>query len=275
MLGEIVVDTERVLAVGHEVLAHRAAGVWREVLQRRRLGGRGVDDDGVVHRAVLLERAHDLRDGRLLLTDRDVHADDVLALLIDDRVDGDRGLAGLTIADDQLALSAADGNHRVDRFESGLQRLLDRLAVDDARRETLDRVALVRVDRTLAVNRHAERVHDAADHRLSDRDRHDDAGALDLVALFDRGGVAQENDADVVLLEVERESGDIVRERDELARHDALESVDARDSVTNRSHGSDLGYIDAAADARQLLPDNLCDFFCFQIDSHMVSVNWP
>src|SRR6185436_10770499 len=103
VLGEIVVDDQRVLAVVEEVLAHRAAGVRRQVLQRRRFRGRGVDDDGEVHRAVLLEGLHDLRDGRLLLTDRDVHADDVLPLLIDDRVDRDRGFAGLAVADDELA----------------------------------------------------------------------------------------------------------------------------------------------------------------------------
>ena len=66
---------------------------------------------------------HDLRDGRLLLADRDVDADDALALLIDDGVDGDGGLAGLAVADDQLALAAADRDHRVDRLEAGLQRL--------------------------------------------------------------------------------------------------------------------------------------------------------
>ena len=139
VLRQVVVDAERVFAVVEEVLAHRRAGVRREVLQRRRFGrGRG-DDDRVLHRAVLFERADDLRDRRLLLTDRDVDADDVLALLIDDRVDRDRGLAGLAVADDQLALSAADRNHGVDGLESGLQRLFDRAAVDDARRDALDR----------------------------------------------------------------------------------------------------------------------------------------
>ena len=38
----------------------------------------------------------------------DVYKRQVLALLVDDRVDGDRGLAGLPVADDQLALAAAD-----------------------------------------------------------------------------------------------------------------------------------------------------------------------
>ena len=55
------------------------------------------------------------------------------SLLIDDGVQDDGGLAGLAVADDQFALAAADGNHRVDGLDAGLQRLAHRLAIHDAR----------------------------------------------------------------------------------------------------------------------------------------------
>ena len=51
-------------------------------------------------------------------------------------VDRDGGLAGLAVADDQLALAAADGDQRVDGLEAGLHRLVHRLARNDARRLT-------------------------------------------------------------------------------------------------------------------------------------------
>jgi hypothetical protein len=70
---------------------------------------RGDDDDRVVHRACPRAACRPPGDRRLLLADGDVDADNVLALLVDDRVDGDGGLAGLAVADDQLALAAADG----------------------------------------------------------------------------------------------------------------------------------------------------------------------
>ena len=54
LLGEVVVEDDRVHAVVAEELAHGAAGVGREELHRRRVGRRGGDDDGVLHRAVLL-----------------------------------------------------------------------------------------------------------------------------------------------------------------------------------------------------------------------------
>jgi len=65
----------------------------------------------LIHRAVRFQRLLELGDGARLLSDGDIDADDVLALLVDDGVEGDSGLAGLAVADDQLALAAADGEH--------------------------------------------------------------------------------------------------------------------------------------------------------------------
>jgi hypothetical protein len=59
------------------------------------VGGGRVDDHRVLHRPVLLERGDGLRDGRALLADGDVDALHALALLGEDRVDGDGGLAVL------------------------------------------------------------------------------------------------------------------------------------------------------------------------------------
>src|SRR5207248_1783383 len=119
--------------------------------------------------------ADDLRDGRALLADGDVDAIELLALvvalvggaLVDERVERDRGLAGLAVADDQLALAAADRHQRVERLEPGLDRLVHRLARDDARRLHFDALALGRVDRPLAVDRIAEAVDDAPEQALA------------------------------------------------------------------------------------------------------------
>src|SRR5207302_3935377 len=116
------------------------------------------------------ETVHDLRDGRLLLPDGGVEAVNALTLLVDDGVEADGGLARLAVADDQLALSATDGDHGVDRLDTRLQRLLHRLAHDDARRFHLDAAAMRRLDRSLAVERLAERVDDATDERFAHGD---------------------------------------------------------------------------------------------------------
>src|SRR5690606_6237813 len=151
LLGQVVIDDERIFAAIAEVFAHRAAGIGCDVLQRGRFGRRSGNDDGVFHRAVFFELAHDVRDRGGFLADRDVDALNARALLVDDGVDGERGLAGLAVTNDELALAAADRHHGVDRLVTGLHRLVDRLARDNARRDLLDRRMQLRLDVALAV----------------------------------------------------------------------------------------------------------------------------
>ena len=231
VLGKIIVNQQRVAAGVAEVLAHRAAAVRRDKLQRRRFRSGRRDHRGVFHRAVAVELVDHLRDGRALLPDRDVKALHVLAALVDDRVERDRGLAGLAVADDQLALAAPDLQHRVDRLDSGLQRLLDRLAADDAGRLDFDPPLLGGLDRSLAVDRLAERIDDASEQPFADRNLGDAAGALDLVALANRLRIAKQRRADVVFFEVEHHAENPVREFQQLAQRRVLQAVDARDTV--------------------------------------------
>src|SRR5699024_4546903 len=110
-----------------------------------------------------------------------------------DRVDPDRGLAGLAVADDQLALAAADRGHRVDGLQSGLHRLLDRLALHDARRLQLEGAAADGLDGAETVDGGAGGVDHAAEVAVPDRDREHLAGAADLLALLDAGELAEDD----------------------------------------------------------------------------------
>jgi hypothetical protein len=243
VLGQVVVQDQGVLALEHEVLAHRAAGVRRHPLDRGGLGGGGVDDDRVLHRPLLLQLVVHLRDGRALLPDGDVHADQVLVPLVEDRVDEDRRLAGGAVADDQLALAAPDRDHRVDRLEARLHRLLHGLALDHAWCLELERPVRARLDRPLAVDGLAEGVDDPPDQLRPYRDARDRAGALHRLAFLDVLPIAEERDADVVLLEVEGEACDAVLELEHLRRDTVFEAVDVGDPVADLQDGADLGEV--------------------------------
>ena len=262
---EVVVHHERVAAAVAEVLTDGAGRVRADVEERRRVRGASRNDDGVAHRVGFLKGAHDLCDGRLLLTDRVVDADDAGVLLVEDRVDRHRGLAGLAVADDQLALASADRHHRVDGLEAGLERFLHALTVDDAWRQSLDGRELLGVDRALAVDRLAERVDHTAEHLFTDGHRDDATRALDRVAFLDVREVAEEHRADAFLFEVQCDTEHAVRELDHLAGHGVLDPVDARDAVTDRNNATDFSHVDVDGIAADLVADDLGNLFGFDV----------
>ncbi len=248
LLGQVVEDDEDVLALVHPVLADARAGVGREVLEAGRLRRRGGDDGRVLHRAGLLEAADELGDRRALLADGDVDALDLLlrvaalpvVALVDDRVERDGGLAGLAVADDQLALAAADGGHGVDGLDAGLQRLADGLALDDGGRLQLEDAAALVDDLALAVDRLAERVDHAAEEAVADRHGEDVAGAADRLALLDAGGVAEDDGADLAGVEVQGQAQHPALELEQLVGHRGVQALDAGDAVADLGDDADL-----------------------------------
>nr|BFE68255.1 hypothetical protein GCM10020092_015560 [Actinoplanes digitatis] len=217
-------------------------------LKPSRVGrGRG-HDRRVLQRALLLQRAPDAGDRRRLLADGDVDAADLLVrvaglpvgALVDDRVERDRGLAGLAVADDQLALAAADRRHGVDRLDAGLERLLHGLPGHDVRRLELELAEALALDRAAVVDRLAERVHHAAQVGVAHRNREDAAGPLDLLALLDAGEVTQDNGADLADVEVQGDTQRAVGEFKQFVRHGRGQTLDVRDPVARIGDDADL-----------------------------------
>src|ERR1700677_447519 len=268
LLRQVVEDDQHVLALVHPVLADGAARVGRDVLVAGRVRRRGGDDRGVLQRAGLFQGLLDARDRRALLAHRDVDAADLprrvagvpVGLLVDDRVDRDRGLAGLPVADDQLTLAPADRGHRVDGLDTGLQRLLHRLTLHDRRRLGIQGAALGALDRPLAVQRLAQRADHAAEERVADRHRQDLAGAADLLAFLHLGELTEDHDADLAHVQVQCQAADTVLELEQLVRHGAREALDPSDAVAALDDGAHLFARGARRlvfpdEARQRIPD--------------------
>ncbi len=262
MLGQVVVDDENVFTGIHEVFAHRAARERCNPAQRRSIRRAHRDDGRVLHRPLLFEDLREGGNGRVLLADGDVDAEHVAASLVDDRVDRNRGLAGGAIADDKLALSLSDGNQRVDGADPGLQRLGNGPALHDAGRRVLDRPQAYRVEAALAVDGPAERIDDAPEQRLADRHRGDAPRPAHLVALLHFGVRAHDDDADVVLLEIERDALQAVRKLDELRKAHAAQAVDACEIRADLDYGADLVFLELALEAGDLRFEQSGDFVC-------------
>ena len=109
------------------------------------------------------------------------------------------------------------GRHRVDGLDAGLQRLVHGLAADDAGRlhleAALPRCCAIGPLPSIGLT---ERVDDAAEQRVADRHREDAAGRLDRAALLDVVGLAEDDRADRVLVEVQREAERAALELEQL-----------------------------------------------------------
>src|SRR5262249_52703024 len=214
-----------------------------------------------VERALLLQHLDELGHRRALLPDRDVDAVEldllvaggVERLLVENGIENDGGLASLPIADDELALAAADGNEGIDRLEAGRHRLVHRLARQDAGGLDVDLHALVGLDRALAVDRIAERIGHTTLQTLADPDPDDGAGALDGVALLDGAVIAEDHHADVVGLEVEGHAANAAGKLHHLAGLHLVETVDAGNAIADRQHLADFRDLGFLAEVLDLL----------------------
>ena len=244
VLGQVVVYHEDVLALVHEVLAHGAAGIGRDVLKRRKLGSGSGNDDGIIQCAACAELLNNAGNSGVLLTYCDIDADNVLALLVDDGVDSDGSLTGLAVADDKLTLTSAYRDHAVYCLDTGLERHGNRLSGDDTRRDLFNGACFLREDSALAVDGLSQGIHNSAQERFADRHGHDAACALYGGAFLDILVGAEHNRANEILLEVHRHALHAVLEFEKLVEHALLKSVDTHDTVAYCDNGADVSQLE-------------------------------
>ena len=177
------------------------------------------------------------------------------------RVDGDGGLAGLPVADDQLALATADRGDRVDRLDAGLQRLVHLAALDHRGGLRLQRAQFGLLDRRpwpssgtpSGSTTRPRNPSPTGTDRISPVRR-------DLLAFVDLGEVAEDDHADFTLVQVEREPADTARELQQLVIHGRGKALDPRDAVAGLGNdaylfpGRRVGLV-RLDEARQRVPD--------------------
>lgn len=208
------------LTVVTEPLAHGASREGSEVLERSGLGGSGSNNDGILHRIVLLKSLHELSDGRTLLANGNVDTVELLlliltvvpALLVEDSVDRDGGLSGLTITDDKLTLATSDGHHGVDGLETGLHGLVDGAAGQDTGGLERGTATLSSLNGALSINGVTQSIDYTSEKLGADGDIDNLAGTLDSVSLFDETIVTEDRHTDVVGLQVQTHAANTRRE---------------------------------------------------------------
>ena len=233
VLGQIIIDDQHILALTHKILTQRTPRVGSNVLERRGIRSRGGYDDRIFHGARFPEHMCQSGDRGDLLSDRHIDADDILVLLIEDGIRCDRCLARLAVADDQLSLSAADGEHGINGKDARLQRLTYGSSVHDARCALLDRIVALRFDQSGLIDRISQRIDDTSQKSLSHGHARLFSGPDSLGAGPDPLLRTEQDAADLLFSQVLHHSAGSVLKHKDLPVKGAFHTLDDGDSVAD------------------------------------------
>ena len=199
------------------------------------------------------------------MSDGDVNADYVFALLIDNGIDGKSGFTGLSVADDKLTLAAADRNKAVYGFITGLERGVNGFSFNNTVSFLFYLTVFLCLNGAFAVYGLTQCVDNSANHGFADRNGNNLSGAADFVALDDIAVIAEEHAAYVVLFKVLNHAVNLSGKLNKLARHCIVKPVNSRDTVADLNNRAVLRGFKAALIISDLFFDQLVYFIGSEI----------
>ena len=242
MLGQIIINNQNVLPLMHEVFRKRGRRIRCYILKRCRIRSGGTYHDAVLHGAMLLQRIDKTCNGRSLLTNRNINADTVLSLLVQNGIHRYGCFTGLTISDDQLTLSASNGKHGINGKNSGLKRLGNTLSLYNSGCRLLNRTIFTRMNFRTAVDRLAECIDNTAQIFVTDRNSRLLAGSNHLAAFADRAFFVEQNGTDAVIGNILYHSFYAILKKNDLAVHCTTKSMHRDNSIAGCLYKSDLSF---------------------------------
>ena len=243
MLGQIIVYDEDILALIHKVLSQCGTGIRCDVLQRCRIAGGCRYDNGVIHGIVLFQGSYQFCNGGCLLADSHIDTYHILALLVQNCIDGNGSLTGLTVTDDQLTLSTTDGEHGIDSQNTSLHRHAYGLSVHDGRCRLLDGTIAFFLNRTCTVNGCSQSIHDSAFESVTYRNTGSLTGTNDPGAFADLGIMTEQDTSDLISADILYHTFDTGIKDNDLAVLCMVDTIDVGDTVTYPADRTDLIFL--------------------------------
>ena len=148
-----------------------------------------------------------------------------------------------TYVESDRRLSAADRDHGVDTFQTGLQRDVYRLSVGNARSFDFNVAISVSLDFASAVNRLSQRIDHAADDRIAYGNLHQTARSLYYVAFLDGFRIPQKNGTYIAFFQVHGHAVNAVRQFQQFTGHAVFKAIYMGDTVAdfkNRTYFIDI-----------------------------------
>mmetsp|Transcript_24779 Transcript_24779/g.45972 ORF Transcript_24779/g.45972 Transcript_24779/m.45972 type:complete len:512 (+) Transcript_24779:271-1806(+) len=246
LLGKIIVEDHSMLSVVTEVLSHGGTGVGGQELKRGGVGGSGGNDDAVVHGLLVIELTDKLGDGGSLLSNTNVDTGQRirLGLLVDDGIDGNGGLTGLTITNDQFTLSTTNGDESINGLKAGKHRLGHGLTRDDSGGLNLRTGSLAVIEGGTSIDGLTDTVHDTSEELVTNGNVDNGTGTLDSVSLKNVTIITKNHNSHVVLLKVEGHAAETAGKDNHLSGLDVGKSINTSDTISNGDDRASLSVLD-------------------------------
>jgi len=210
LLGKIVIDDESVLGSISEVFSNSASRIRSQELKWCGIRSSCGNDDSVVHGAEISEGLHDVGNSRSLLSNSDVDAEklllfvssSVVLLLVDNGINGNSGLTGLSVTNNELSLSSTDWHEGVNGLESSLHGLVYGFSWDNTWGLELNSLSLVALDWAETIDCVTEWVNNSTKHTKTDWNIDDGSGSLNDISFLNFSIVTQDDNTNVISLEI-------------------------------------------------------------------------
>lgn len=168
-------------------------------------------------------------------------------------------LPSLSVTNDQLTLTTANGHQGIDGLDTSLHGLAHRHTWDDAGGLDADTETILGVDGTFAIDGITQSIDNTAEQLITDWDVDNGTGTLDNIALLDELVVTEDHNTNVVGLQVEGHALQAGGEFHHLIGLDVVQAIDTSDTITNAQHTASFFQIGLGCNAQNSLLQNVGD----------------
>src|SRR6056297_124781 len=211
---------------------------------------------------MLSELINHLGHRRTFLADSNIDADNTITFLVNDGIDCYSCFSGLSVTDDQLALTAANRHHRIDGLQSSLHGLVHRFSGDDPGCFNLNLAVAIGIDIAFAINGNTDPVDNPTNQSFTNRHLNNPLGSFNQVALFDVLGITQDSGTNIVFFQVKNHAHGATGKLKELSGHGLIETMDTGNTIANGDNGAGLADLNLTTKSFNLFLDDRTDFFC-------------
>ena len=142
---------------------------------------------------------------------------------------------------------------------------MNRLPLGNTRGNDFHRTSLACLNGALAVEWIPQRIEHASDDGIPNRHTQQGTQGFDFVTFLNRQEVAEDDDPDAVLFQIQRQPSRTVGELDHFTGHHTRESINSCNTVTDFENGTDFADVNFTVKLLDLCLQDRCDLIAIEL----------